>query len=62
MNRALSIANSGVNKTKIDESLEARVVLPQDDIEIITDLGVLAIYNIDSSITTIQTFAKSWQN
>ena len=45
--RASSIANSGVKKTKIDESLETQVVLPQDDIEILTDLDVLAIGNID---------------
>ena len=39
--------NSGVKKTKIDESLETQVVLPQDDSEILTDLDVLAVGNLD---------------
>ena len=39
--RASSIANSGVKKTKITESLET-----QDDIEILTELDVLVVSNI----------------
>ena len=42
-----SISNSGIKKTKIDESLETPVALPLDDVEIITDLDVLAVGNID---------------
>ena len=45
--RASSIVNSGVKKAKIDESLETQVVLPQADIEILTDLDVLAVGNLD---------------
>ena len=45
--RVSSIVNSGAKKAKIDESLETQVVLPQADIEILTDLDVLAVVNLD---------------